>query len=292
MSRPHRRPGFTLIELLVVIAIIAVLIALLLPAVQQAREAARKAQCQNHLKQLGLALHNYHDQANTFPMGSSRITAGAWGWAFYLFPYLDQANAYHLVDFNNPDCCVYLRSLQNSVPPKPDPQSKAYQVLICPTDPNGGRLLPAGSPNAYPCGNLVPGNYLGVSGDTEYGISGTLNGNGVFYTMSKTRLANITDGASQTILIGERGLSNDLVWGWSVCGSTEYEQYLSTARGLSPGKNGPYTSGVVEHFWGWHPGGTHFLFGDGRVQTLSFNMDYAIFKALSTRSGGEVNGQY
>lgn len=292
MNRQRQRPGFTLIELLVVIAIIATLIALLLPAVQQAREAARRSQCQNHLKQLGLALHNYHEQHSVFPMGSSRAVPGSWGYATYLLPQLDQVNAYSTADFNNPDCCLSIRAAQIATPPRPDPESTAKEVFICPSDPNGNRLLPHGSPNAYPCGNLYPGNYLGVSGDTEFGSGGTLIANGTFYSQSSTRFANMTDGTSQTMVIGERGLSNDLVWGWVICGATEYEQYLSTARGLTPGKNGPYTSGVIEHFWSWHPGGAYFVFGDGRVQFLSYNMDFNTFKYLSTRGGGEIPGTY
>ena len=291
MPRPRRIRGFTLIELLVVIAIIAVLVALLLPAVQQAREAARKAQCQNNLKQIGLAIHNYHDQSQCFPMGSARDAAGSWGYAMFLLPFIDQANAYNSVDFNNADCCVLLRGLQTAVPPKPEPQSLAYKMFICPSDPNGSRLLVDGSPSAYPCGNLYPADYLGVSGDTENGVN-TFSGRGVFYTRSSTRFANLTDGASNTMLIGERGIPNDLVWGWVICGGMEYDQYLGTSRGLSPGKNAPYTAGIVERFWSWHPGGSHFLFGDGRIQLLSYSMDFNTYKQLSTRAGGEVTGEY
>ena len=291
MSRSRRQSGFTLIELLVVIAIIAILIALLLPAVQQAREAARRSQCQNHLKQLGLALHNYHDQHSVFPMGSSRDTAGSWGFTAQMLPQLDQANAYATADFNSPDCCLTIRAAQVATPPRAEPSSQPKELLVCPSDPNGNRLLIHGSPNAYPCGNLYPGCYLGVSGDTEYG-SGTAAGNGMLFTRSSTRFRDFLDGTSQTMMTGERGIPNDLVWGWVICGATEYEQYISTSRGLSPGKNAPYTAGIVERFWSWHPGGAYFLFGDGRVQFLSYNMDFTTYKQLSTRAGSEVVSNY
>src|SRR6201986_212949 len=99
MKTPRRRPGFTLIELLVVIAIIAILVALLLPAVQQAREAARRSQCQNNLKQMGLALHNYHDVYQLFPYGCTAQCS--WGISFFvsILPYIDQSNVYNQINF-------------------------------------------------------------------------------------------------------------------------------------------------------------------------------------------------
>lgn len=292
MLRKRNTRGFTLIELLVVIAVIAVLIALLLPAVQQAREAARKAQCQNNLKQIGLALHNYHDQHRVFPMGSSRDMPGSWGYAMFLLPFLDQANAFNTADFNATDCCILIRSMQTAVPPKVDPESQPYKVFICPSDPNGNKLIKHAAPNAYPCGDLYPGNYLGISGDFEAGSAGTTSNTGTFFTRSSVSLAKMTDGASQTIIVGERGLPNDLVWGWLICGGMEYDHYVSTARGLSPGKNAPYTAGIVERYWSWHPGGAHFLFGDGRVQLLNYSMNFSTYRQLSTRAGGEVLGEF
>jgi prepilin-type processing-associated H-X9-DG protein/prepilin-type N-terminal cleavage/methylation domain-containing protein len=292
MQRFRRRPGFTLIELLVVVAVIATLIALLLPAVQQAREAARRAQCMNHMKQLAMATHNYHDRQSCFPMGSSRTSVGAWGYSLYLLPELDQANVFNTVKFNDQECCVQVAAAQKATPPKPEPQSQLKPVLICPSDPNGGRLLAEVNNPGHKCGDVYPGNYLGVSGDAEFLGSGTTTGNGTFYSLSSTRFRDITDGTSQTVMIGERGLPNDLLWGWVICGGTENEQYLSTARGLSPGKNAPTNSGVVQHFWGWHPGGANFAFADGHVQLLNYGIDYATFKSMSTRKGTELIGSY
>lgn len=290
--------GFTLIELLVVIAVIAVLIALLLPAVQQAREAARRSQCQNNLKQIGLALHNYHDQFQMLPMGSSPNGVGiAWGWAATILPQLDQTVAYNLINFETPDCCTYNRALQ--VASKADPESKPYRVLICPSDVHGGEKVPHGWANptvpacsAYPCGDLVPGTYLAVSGNKGFGCAGSTVANGMFYSRSSTRMSSITDGTSQTMMVGERGLPIGMVWGWLICGGTECDQYISTELGLSPGGDLQCTQGVTERFWSWHSGGCQFLFADGRVQMLSYSIDYATFTRLSTRSGSEVVGNY
>ena len=293
----HTR-GFTLIELLVVIAIIAILIALLLPAVQQAREAARRTQCQNNLKQIGLALHNYHDQHGTLPMGSNLTGgAGAWGWAALILPQLDLTSAYNLINFEHPDCCVYNRALQ--LAKKPDAESNPYRVLICPSDVHGGEKVPHGWVNpttpacsAYPCGDLVPGTYLGVSGDRAFACAGTTTGNGALFSRSSIKMAAFRDGTSQTMLVGERGLPIGMVWGWLICGGSECEQYISTEQGLSPGGDRQCTAGIIERFWSWHPGGAHFLFADGRVQNLSYNIDYTTYKRLSTRAGNEAVGVY
>ncbi|MBM82761.1 MAG: prepilin-type cleavage/methylation domain-containing protein [Planctomycetaceae bacterium] len=289
MGRCRRKRGFTLIELLVVIAIISVLIALLLPAVQQAREAARRSQCKNNLKQIGLALQNYHETHTVFPMGSGlQSGAGAWGYITYMLPQLDLAPVYNIIDFDNPSCCAEVLAMQNATPPVADPTSQPFRVLMCPTDPQSGVILNHGSPNAYPCGDLYPGNYLGVSGNRDFGCAGTTTGNGMLYSLSSTRFKHLKDGASNTLMVGERGLPNDRVWGWLICGGTECEHYISTERGLSRGLDGPYTSGIVERFWSWHTDGAHFLMGDGSVRYLSTNINHQTYTDLSTRDGGEA----
>jgi prepilin-type processing-associated H-X9-DG protein len=290
----------TLIELLVVFGIISLLTALLLPAVQQAREAAQQTQCKNNLRQIGIALHSYHDAHQALPMGSTSGVSfngkpgghGAWGYAAFLLPWLEQRAAYDSANFETPDCCAWTRAQQAATPRAAEPASTPYRVLICPSDPMGFQLLPDGTPNVFLCGNLYPGNYLGVSGDRNFRCQGTTRGNGTFFTLSSVRFAHLTDGASQTMLIGERGLPTDLAWGWLICGGTECEHYASTELGLHRGYVGAGLFASNERFWSWHNAGTNFLFADGRVQSLSFDVDTTTFKRLSTRAAGDVPGNF
>ncbi|MFV0442988.1 MAG: DUF1559 domain-containing protein [Planctomycetaceae bacterium] len=291
-----RRQGFTLIELLVVIAVIAILVALLLPAVQQVREAARKTQCQDHLHNLGVALHSYHDSHRTLPMGSYVSTGLSWGWAIYTFPYLERSNEYKSVEFRTPDCGTVIKALQAAG--QPDPTSQPIDVLMCPSDPHGDRSLLSGPTGPLPwsgdAGRLYPASYLGVAGDTESAswcpASGISQGTGVLFTNSRIRFADLVDGTSHTTFLGERGIPNDLGWGWPVCGGSECEQYLATERGLSAGANASSFSNTLQRFWSWHPGGAQFALGDNQVRLLSNNIDYNTFRALATRAGGEIPG--
>ena len=292
--RAATKRGFTLIELLVVIAIIAILIALLLPAVQQAREAARRSQCQNHIKQIGIALHNYHDVNRCLPMGSSNpASVGSWGMMLALLPQLDQSALFRTANTSQPDCCSAIIAVQALN--KPNPSDVGLSVLFCPSDPNENKLLTSGPPTApttFPCGKLFAYNYLGVSGNTHYGCGNNSAGEGIFFTRSKIRLGDITDGTSATLAIGERGIASDLAWGWSICGGLECEHYLSTQIGLSKSQNLPSMTGVETHFSSWHPGGAYFLLADGHVKFLSNNIDYNTYRNLSTRAGREVTGEY
>ncbi|MFK7777241.1 MAG: DUF1559 domain-containing protein, partial [Gimesia sp.] len=195
-----QKRGFTLIELLVVIAIIAILIALLLPAVQQAREAARRSTCKNSLKQIGLALHNYLDTHSTFPPGITRANqhpyAGVSGWntgkvlwSAFILPYMDQGPLYNKIDFSMPDPG---KNANNA-----DVRSVKLSIYRCPSDPGT-----TGS-------SIGPSNYTACVGNSPLGsVSGggssyQNNGTSVFFTDSKTKIRDITDGTSNTMMISE-----------------------------------------------------------------------------------------
>lgn len=213
----RRRPGFTLIELLVVIAIIAILIALLLPAVQQAREAARRTQCKNNVKQLGLALHNYHDTFLTFPPGGvASTTVGApyqgWGWNTMILPYMDQAPLYNQFNFSN--------SMQVTINTQPTVMNTQIGALRCPSDVGANIVNYVDvSPTVAAAGvtqtnQFGRSNYLGVVGWWNNG--GTPTGlvvnnppqtalyRGIFGGNSKVNIGAMTDGTSNAIVIGER----------------------------------------------------------------------------------------
>lgn len=280
--------GFTLIELLVVIAVIAILIALLLPAVQQAREAARRSQCQNHLKQLGLAVHNYHDSSRCLPMGSSNPSSvGSWGMMLALMPQLERTPLFRTANTNNQNCCNEIITLQAMN--RPNPADVSLPFLFCPSELNANILLTSGPPTpTYPCGKLYAFSYLGVSGTIHSGCGSTSTGRGLFFSRSNIRLSHIVDGTSSTLAMGERGIPSDLAWGWSICGGLECEHYLSTQIGLSRAQNLPAGTGVETHFSSWHPGGAYFLLADGHVKFLNNNIDYNTYRSLSTRDGREV----
>jgi prepilin-type N-terminal cleavage/methylation domain-containing protein/prepilin-type processing-associated H-X9-DG protein len=313
MSGVRRVRGFTLVELLVVIAIIGILVSLLLPAVQAAREAARRTECSNNLKQIGLALQLYHETFKRFPPGSSITPADSYSWGalMLLLPFLEQTSAHEGIKFD-----YYILGASGEIKAleaagQPTPTMQPIKVLICPSDPKGFQQLFSGPtgplPNSGDCGHLYPGDYLGVAGSLEgvnkampinkcwfsNGISDA-NGlaNGMFYEASRTNIASVLDGTSNTLAFGERGIAKDLGWGWVIAGGQECEQYLSAERGVFyPSNSTPYDETLL-HFWSYHPGGTHFLFADASVHFLDVSIDYNLLRALATRAGGEpVSGR-
>jgi prepilin-type N-terminal cleavage/methylation domain-containing protein/prepilin-type processing-associated H-X9-DG protein len=293
-----RRRAFTLIELLVVIAIIAVLIGLLLPAVQKVRAAAARMQCQNNLKQIGLALHGYHDRNGVFPPGYVSMTKAdgtdggpGWGWAAQILDDVEQGNLQKQIDFTK------------GVPMAPPAAvAQLLPVYHCPADqvvsPFGVRA------NNGQTFQVAQSNYVAMFGDgpivaTQAGGVG----DGVFYRNSQTRIADITDGTSTTILVGER--SSDLAlstWTAAVPGSSVPPQAPGvtapsgaapvlvlghTGTAASPSTpNGTLTD--VAAFRSRHPGGANFLFGDGSVHLVSQGITPSAWIALGTRAGGEV----
>ena len=299
------RRGLTLVELLVVIAIIGLLAALLIPTIQGAREASRRMACLNNIRQLGLAAGVHHDARRRFPAGSLIAADGtSWGLTVPLLPYLEEQVLFDSVVLHDGGACMQLRALQAAG--KPDPASRRLGVLACPSDPQAGRPLRSGpsgpQPTSGDCGIVHPGNYLGVAGREEavdptqpinkcYTSRGIDAGTGLFYDDSRTRMKDVADGLSKTLAIGERGVPDNLGWGWVIAGGQECEQYLGAARGVFrptlPG-NAVTADEALLHWWSWHAAGPHFALADSSARSISPDVDHAVFMALSTRAGGEV----
>ena len=295
-----RRQGFTLIGLLVVIAIIAILISLLLPAVQQAREAARRTQCRNNLKQIGLALHNYHDVHNTFPSGWIAVDAGAHspheglngaGWATMILPFIDQGNLYEEFDSS-----LAIEDAANATF-----RGTLIPSFSCPSDPQPDfwEIEEEGSPGTV-LAELPIANYVGVFGTPEldgcenapgsFPVSnaGQCVGDGMLYHNSSISIRDIRDGASNTLFIGER-LTNPAdgwysTWVGMVSeGEEAFQRILGSADHVP---NDP--AAHFDDFSSNHTGGALFVLGDGSVHFVSESIDHDVYQSLVTRSGGEI----
>ncbi len=288
--QPFRRRAVTLIELLVVIGIIALLIALLLPAVQKVRAAATRTQCCNNLKQIGLAVHQYHDQKSRLPAGVSSGPYRLSSWLTHLLPYVEQQGVW---------TATLAAYRQSSSPFNNPPHVGLITVIptyICPAVPG------VDVPQLDRYNNLTVAHtcYLGVSGKD------LTTRDGVFFRDSRVRFADITDGTSSTLLAGERPPSTDRRWGYWYAGAGQrftgscdmlmgvYEQNVQpvTAGSCAPGAY-PFGPGSFNnqcdafHFWSLHSGGAHFLFADGSVHFLSYTAA-PILPALASRAGGET----
>ncbi|MEX0728364.1 MAG: DUF1559 domain-containing protein [Planctomycetaceae bacterium] len=313
MRKHYMGRGFTLIELLVVIAIIAVLIALLLPAVQQAREAARRTECRNHLKQIGLALHNYHDAHRVFPIGAFFSDRGglqfAWGWSVFILPYIDQANFYNSLNLQSttyPAGGSYSPEASGGNEFKWKHYIPAYN---CPSDV-GARERDIGTGST---GRMIWAKvcYAAMAGsDNRVRPDGytTYDGNGLFYNFSRHSMRDILDGSSNTIAAGEVSngvptnaasldhpsyLDKEQIWLYGHASLIDASDPINGA-GTIPGNRGWFNpielSGQGSS--SYHEGGAHFALGDGSVRFISENVSFNIWQALATRRGNEVLGEF
>ncbi|QDU60421.1 hypothetical protein Pan216_12600 [Planctomycetes bacterium Pan216] len=327
-NTPFPKKAFTLVELLVVIAIIGVLVALLLPAVQQAREAARRMQCSNNLRQIGIALHNYHDANNCFPAGG--VTVGECcsepsfsNWALSILQYGDQPSLADRYNFN-----IHNESVENNFV-----HQSLVKTYICPSDPSGGKLaIPLTGPGGTSArGGLDltyrTGSYKGVAGAVgsigtlreqgwwdglyDYDGDGTLNypedqKRGVLHSVGAfpgeacESLSTVTDGASKTLMVGEKASVErlDLATFWAypyiyysmshsiehpLSLTADYDQCAALASAA-----GDWSAPCARGWGSTHAGVIQFVFVDGSVGAISESIDLTILYNLATINGGEI----
>ncbi len=283
--------GFTLIELLVVIAVIAILIALLLPAVQQAREAARRSQCKNNIKQIALALQNYHDTTNKLPNGSN---AKLYSPLVAIMPYIDLGAGIKKYDFNQSySSATNVAVINQKVP-----------VYLCPS-----MNLPRGVPEITCNEPGAAGSYAVSAGTTARGYDGMFPPDSMMDPTNgrSIGLSDAKDGTSSTLFLGEfnyqhptyvwttafnscsanAALNGQIRWGSARWGGG----YAGLAVGGTGGVFNGYSGSVTTDRETWrsdHPGGAHFAMADGAVRFISTNINAALLRGLATRNGREV----
>jgi prepilin-type N-terminal cleavage/methylation domain-containing protein/prepilin-type processing-associated H-X9-DG protein len=305
------RKAFTLVELLVVIAIIGLLIALLLPAIQTAREAARRTQCTNNLRQFGLALQNFESGRRHYPAGyhatmpysdGATDTSPGWGWGATILPLVEEAAVFKRINFG--------------LPVEDPSNSPAVRSLIplfrCPTDLMPDSPFSVTDSFGSPSATAAPSSYAASCGGDESDVE-ALTGAGIFFRNSQVKASQIRDGTSKTILAGERGwcVTNG-IWAGAINKSVCLRGELNPCPGAKSG-SGPAptlvlahshlnnatsdTDGGLDDFSSRHPDGSNFVFADGSVHFLpsvigdnadgSYTPDSLIFQAMGTRAGGE-----
>lgn len=325
----NRRHGFTLIELLVVIAIIAILVALLLPAVQQAREAARRTQCKNNLKQLGLALHNYHDVYMTFPpgyishfgewrdsnnttfngypsagTGTSSNGIAQWSWSAFILPYIDQAPAFQSLNVSGLRADESLATAASQAI-----MSSPFSAFLCPSDINPG--IADGDRGDIQDSDGVEyatatTNYIAMNRSGGITVQGRASSEGLFTVHSRVKIRDITDGTSNTIALGERA------WQFTATNGAVQEPRAGLALmvrssddsacddhscGLTDGM-GIVDTGLNRNtrdeqgFSSLHTGGVQFVLADGSVRFISENVDQDTLENVADRNDGNVIGEY
>ena len=297
IRKPVASRGFTLIELLVVIAIIAVLIALLLPAVQQAREAARRTQCKNNLKQIGLALHNYHDNFSALPPGWIGVTGSVtdvfglngWGWGSKILPQIDQANLYNTMNFS-----VKLESPANALA-----RVTPLAAFRCASDVAPSSVWKIQDESARDLAELAVANYIGVFGISEMdecvdAPNVPCNGEGAFFQNSRIQVRDFTDGLSNTLIVGERRTRRDNGFSWtSTWAGVVANGDDAIVRILGSSDHTPNNpANHIDDFSSYHVGGAHFVLGDGSVRFVSSNIDHGVYQHLTTRAAGDLVGEF
>ena len=319
LTKQTRRSAFTLIELLVVIAIIAILIALLLPAVQQAREAARRTQCRNNLKQFGIALHNYHDVHKTFPSGWIEPSAQAglpaadsrsgFGWGAMILPYLEQSNLYNQINFEaslltEPDRDPTTPAIENN---RHVPATQVLTLFQCPSD-----IGPERQDNHFYDGDINfrlhdmgTSNYVGCLGTwpIQNYFSQSDPAEGIFFRNSDIGISDITDGTSNTFLVGERKWTGKNTNGSPKLGDS---YWIGTIDNWATDITGTVSRRIntvhQTSFSSEHSGGATFLLCDGSVRFVSENIECrdevvegpstGIYQRLGHRSDGLTIGEY
>ena len=311
-TRHYLKPrGFTLIELLVVIAIIAVLIALLLPAVQQAREAARRTQCKNNFKQLGLALHNYHDNYKMFPpstvnpgsdLSSSFVPTGQvrnFTGYLYLLPFIDQGPLYNQVNFSMATGKADWQSLGGGADQVPL-ENVRLAAFLCPSDPDYDNPHTYATQNMYTITASQRVSYGFVHETTEYDTyagnlySKNLNaGRSAFGINSSAGMRDLRDGSSSTLLMIETPLQKTSSAYGPFLTAYTHTHFIIPAYGI----NQPYSAATGPLVYAWragsaHVGGCHTVMGDGAVRFLSQNIDQNLLNGLVSIKGSEVLGEF